>query len=269
MTPARALLLAVLLTLPLTGCRLDNPVDAEPREEAVDLVEANERLSGTVSLGSARVLVVENPHGAVVVEGETLQPRARWFLYRVALAPSPARAQAALPSLYLNFTTAGDTAYATIVAPPPTDTLSFGSLVSLGVPYDIEVDIRTARSEVFVRYLDGDVRVSADTTVELTGHRGGCDLRSAQGPLRLELDLRATATCLAAADRGDVAAEIPATTSATVTLATDAGTVSADGFAFTSVGEQTPQRLRATLGDGEATLQLTTGSGDVQLEAQQ
>jgi hypothetical protein len=129
------------------------------------------------------------------------------------------------------------------------------------------VDASTLSGDVEAQGLDGQISfnsVSGDLTVA-DAVVGRLDAKTVSGRVTADLDLDKDGSLRVATVSGEVAIRLPADASAVVDLRSTTGRVQSEFDALTSSHAPGTRTVAGTLGSGDATLSVTTVSGQVTL----
>lgn len=252
------------LALTVAGCSERQLTEGGGGLVEYDLISVNSRGGGTLDINGITVLVVENPFGSVIVDGESRLGTMRWFMDNHVAALTRSRAETVLDQVAIDWRVAGNTLYATVLAPPVTDSLQTSVGVSFGVPPDRDIRVAYADGAVFSAFMQGDFTVEEAAGVELTAHSGSCELRLAEGSVTGLLALPVDAACYISTVKGNIDVQVTPETEAQVLLETSDGVTRVEGLAL-AITEQRPTRITGTLGGGRGILDLRTGQGNVTL----
>jgi hypothetical protein len=140
------------------------------------------------------------------------------------------------------------------------------ALLTLGIPAGTPCTIAGAFGEARTRYLQAGVVIRDAGAVNVLDHTGSCRVESTGGDVFVRPVLPDGGECRVYTPSGNVTAEVPADATATVFLATGNGTISVNRLelADSTAGAGT---LTGRLGDGEGTIRLETGHGDIVLRS--
>lgn len=235
--------------------------DEEVVVEERDLVTRENRRFGKANLAGAKLIVVENAHGAIVVEGNGNPGEVRWFTHTVTRGRTGAEAQARQDSIGIRFTSNTDTLFVSLSAPLGTVPMKYIGLVSLTVPHTVPLQV-TALDLADVSYLDAALTIRAAAAV-LRRHSGNLSVATVHDAT-LELALPSGGLAVAHSDSGDVALALPADADASIELLAPAGRIAVSNLSFVAENRQ-PGKFTGVLGSGNGTLRLIARRGNVTL----
>jgi Putative adhesin len=131
------------------------------------------------------------------------------------------------------------------------------------------VDAKTVSGNLDARDLDGEIAfnsVSGDLTLA-GGTVGQLDARTVSGRVTADIDLRDGGGLRVSTVSGDVAVRLPASSSARVELRSASGRLCSNFAHMGATSTTRPSVIKATLGSGSGSLNVSSMTGDVTLLA--
>jgi hypothetical protein len=253
--PFLLLAAAVLASFPTISC-------SNSSEPIPQVFTSEDRASGGIALSGARVLVVRNALGQIILAGEDSTASIEYFVDKTISKEGSPPIKSLFAGIQIESLVVGDTLVLSLSVPPRTAGTTFSALLSLGVPAEITCRIEQPAGSVDASDLRAPLFVNANGPVSIIRHTGSCIVATPFGDLSAELALPDTGSCILTTGQGNILVSLPKTTSARVDGATGAGTITAAGLTFSSL-QQTHGTLAGILGSGTAHVALTTGSGNI------
>ncbi|MCC6397279.1 MAG: hypothetical protein IT282_09680 [Bacteroidetes bacterium] len=247
-------ILAILWAL--SGCSGDDSTTSP------QLSRFNQRSNGDFVTGHPRAIVISNPYGAIIVDGQNLDTTGTWFLDTWVLAASQESASEQLSSVHLRCEPT-DTAYH-IRVEASVGMTRLDVLLSVTLPQKIPCVVTSVHGETTVSGLHAEFVGKAMGAVHLSSHSASCDISSVGGPIEIQIELPDSGYCFAQAATADISLKIPTTTSATLSAITSAGAVSCSGLQLSGQTAQ-PGMLTGSIGEGRGRIVLATGSGNISI----
>ena len=247
-------ILAMLLVF--SGCNGDDIVISP------QLSRFNQRSSGEVSISQPGAIVLSNPYGAIIVDGQKLDSTSTWFLDKWLQATSDESALTQFSLVRVQSDVVDDTLFVSVTA--PTGTTGLEVLLSATVPFNIPCIVASVNGQTTVSGLHAQFVGNAVRSVNLSSHSASCDISGSGGPVAIHMELPDSGFCFVRGTHGDISLHIPTSTSATLSASTSEGTIALSGLPM--LGEiATPGMLTGTLGGGRGRIVLTTKSGNITL----
>ena len=226
------------------------------------LSKFNQRANGELVVGHPQAIVISNPYGAIIVDGQSLDTTGTWFLDKWLLAASQESAIAQFSSVFIRCELVDTTLHISVEA--PTGMAHLDVLLSVAVPQKTPCVVTSVNGETTVSGLHAKFVGEAMKTVHLASHSASCNVSSVGGPIDIQMELPDGGFCIAQGASGDISLQIPATTSATLSAITSAGSVLCSGLRI--VGQTTlPGMLSGSIGGGRGKIVLVTGSGNISI----
>jgi hypothetical protein len=222
----------------------------------------NQRANGEIVVGHPLAIVISNPYGAIIIDGQNLDTTGTWFLDKWLLAASQESAIAQLSSVYIRCELIDTTLLVRVEAPSGITPLDV--LLSVTVPQKIPCVVTSVNGEATVSGLQAKFVGQAMKTVHLSSHSASCNVSSVDGPIDIQMELPDSGFCVAQGASGDISLQIPATTSATLSATTGGGSVSCSGLQL-SGQTALPGMLTGSIGGGRGRIVLATGSGNISI----
>ncbi len=178
---------------------------------------------------------------------------------------SPSDAQANLELLEVRVTEMGEEIVVQTIQPEDSGGRSFEVDYTITPPQSLEVSVTNVNGGVAVDNISAAVTVvNVNGEVDLRNVSGGAAVELVNGQIDATATLPRAGTIELTLVNGNVELEIPRATSAELAATVSNGTITLSDLTLENRTE-TPTSLRGTLGDGDATITLTTVNGTIRI----
>jgi hypothetical protein len=226
------------------------------------LAQYNQRAYGSLPFGAVRAIVVRNSLGGVFIEGSSDTAQIGWFLDKWVTAESQSAAGQVFSQLQVSMQLVNDTAYVDVNS--PSGLTGCNASLSLSVPAQTPAILREVVSACSVSYLQSSFTGENVAATTILGHNGDCLLNGSNGKATVAMSLRENGFCNIRFVSGAIELKIPAATSSMLFAQTGTGTIHHSGLIVTDTS-RTAHSFSGKLGSGRATIQLSTGAGNISI----
>jgi hypothetical protein len=247
--------LLVFVAFLLTGCVHEKGTEPSGRD-------FNVRTNGEFSIDHPRALIVLNPVGSIIIDGQGIDSTVSWFLDKWVTTKTESEADDLFPLIRIEDSVAADTLFLKI-AVPDHPAVSHASL-SRPIPTALPCIVRGVSGNLIVSNLQSTFVAETCRTLTLIAHTGTCIVTGTDGDVSAGVAVPDSGQCVIHIQKGNITLSIPTSTSASIRLHTGQGTLSTTGVSISGLA-QNSTTLTGILGSGLATIDLETGEGSITL----
>ncbi|HXX62614.1 MAG TPA: DUF4097 family beta strand repeat-containing protein [Bacteroidota bacterium] len=260
-TPRELTTLALGVSLAALSFSCTNSTEPETAQQ----FQTESRNSGETPLSGAKVIVIKNLIGPVIIAGEDSAQNIRTFIDEIVTTTGQPASSADIGAVQLVTSLQADSLIFTLSVSSFSQGTNASALLSVGVPPQIPCVVEIS-DQVNTSDLMAPLTISTLGDVTILRQSGACVVASATGTINAQIDPGDSATCALATGSGNITLLLPSTTSAQVVCTSGKGTIATSGLVFTGI-QQTSTSFLGTLGSGAAHVRLATGSGNILVQS--
>ena len=157
--------LVVLGSLLLFSCTQEKGTEPTGRD-------FNLRVNGELPIGHPRAVVVADPHGSVIIDGQGIDSTMFWFLDKWVTAQTESAAGDLFPQIRIDDVVTSDTLYLSVMAPD--DPAFSRASLSLTIPTSLPCVIRDVSGSLLVSNMQASFTAETCRALTVTNHTGSC-----------------------------------------------------------------------------------------------